>query len=215
MRRPAVSNTLKKSWSFTEQRFERRNSLEKRGRVFCGTPLGRKATSELFLSPLADFMAGRLEEKPNEPPRWLRPLICDLDPAVLALMALAPLLNGVYGGWDGDDTESAEMFLRLKIGTELRDRLALEKTPFTKEHWSENDCVRAGHWLMQCALSLSFFTINEYGYPEIAPEWQEDVDQIREDLLRRDPVLLPHDKPPPDWTGPVAKYDARLQARFV
>jgi DNA-directed RNA polymerase len=229
---------LDKSWKLTEARFDQRNELNKSGRVFCETPHGRKVTADLFLAPLTEFLSGKYDEKPDPPPRWLSPLICDLAPEKLALMALAPLLDSIYRGWEGRDLDSAEMLLKLKIGAELRDRLALEKHlasddkadraaakealktgegvyKFLPSEWTNEDCVRAGHWLMQCALSLDYFTYEEDGFPGIAPAWQNEVDRIREDMLRRDPVLLPHISPPPDWTGPIAKYDARLEARFV
>ena len=49
----------------------------------------------------------------------------------------------------------------------------------------------------------------------IAPHWREHIDQIREELLWRDPVLMPHFSEPPDWTGWLKKYDDRLQKTFV
>jgi hypothetical protein len=34
-------------------------------------------------------------------------------------------------------------------------------------------------------------------------------------LLWRDPVLLPHKTPPPDWTAWRAEYGDKLQKNFV
>ena len=52
-------------------------------------------------------------------------------------------------------------------------------------------------------------------FPEIAPEWQDRIDQAREDLLRRDRVRLPHTAPPPDWTGWRTEYSDRMHENFV
>ena len=40
-------------------------------------------------------------------------------------------------------------------------------------------------------------------------------DETREQMLRADPVLLPHASPPPDWTDWRTEYDNRLGATFV
>jgi DNA-directed RNA polymerase len=83
------------------------------------------------------------------------------------------------------------------------------------------DCVKAGHWLLQCALSLAFsperffFPFDEAGFPTIAPEWEADMESIRDELLWRNPVLLPHTREPPDWAGWRKQYTSRLQATFV
>jgi DNA-directed RNA polymerase len=235
-------DTLPLSRKLTNARFARRNRLKakdrKRGRVYCGTPLGTKVTAELFLGPLATFISGELEEKPPSPPGDLGALAYQLKSETLALIALAPLLDSIIRGWEGRDGKSAEMTLCKKMGEYLRDRLALEKLltsdipgdrvaakkvrkerksawKYLKSDWTSKECVAAGFWLMQCALSLEYFTYDEDDFPAIATEWQTDLDQIREELLRREPVLLPHTNLPPDWTGWLAQYDERLQATFV
>jgi hypothetical protein len=90
-------------------------------------------------------------------------------------------------GWVGDDTDSAEMLLRLKIGRYLRDRLDMParavawavggqirrgRKPawrFAKSEWSDQACADAGHWLLETAMALSYFALNEKGFPAIAP----------------------------------------------
>ena len=63
-------------------RFNRRNRLvtaKGRPRLFLNTPHGQKLTRELFLEPLAEFLAGKLPEKSHKPPPFLRRLILQLD----------------------------------------------------------------------------------------------------------------------------------------
>jgi hypothetical protein len=71
-------------------RFKNRNELwtaRKRPRQFIQTPFGNALTAD-FLTPLADFLAGKLAEQPHEPPRFLREPVQQLaDPRFLALAA--------------------------------------------------------------------------------------------------------------------------------
>jgi DNA-dependent RNA polymerase-like protein len=251
MNKPGT-DMLAKSWELTEERFQRRNKKRTgkgRPRIYCGTPLGRKATAELFLKPLASFLSWELEDKPQPPPGDLGQVIYNykLNPQTLALIALAPLLDAINRGWKGDDTESAAMLLRMKIGRYLRDRLQLErlitsedkeprakgravlklmKSPkapkrrkriwrFLKSDWDTEHIVKAGIWLLECAMSMPYFVLDERGFPKIAPDWQEDVDCVASELLQREQVLLPLTELPPDWTGWFAQYDNRLWKTFV
>src|SRR5262249_46501766 len=92
---------------------------------------------------------------------------------------------------------------------------------FLKSEWSNVDCVKAGHWLTQCALSLAFspdrffFPFDETGFPTLAPQWEADMESIRDELFWRNPVLIPHTTPPPDWTRWRKQYTSRLQATFA
>jgi hypothetical protein len=167
-----------------------------------------------ILGPLTEFLAGRLEDKPDPLPRWLRPLIHDIEPEKLALMVLAPLLNGIDRKWDAQRPDYVQALFKLAVGKELGDRLALER-PDRELDWGPRQRIHAGHWLMKCAMVLDCFTCDEDGLLTFANWQKRNVDQLREDILRRSAVLLPHTTPPPDWTGPIAKYDARLQAPFV
>src|SRR5215467_2305336 len=57
----------------TEERLERRNASRTskgRRRDLLERPIGRRAAHPL-LKELADFLGGRLEQKPDLPPRWL------------------------------------------------------------------------------------------------------------------------------------------------
>jgi hypothetical protein len=84
---------------------------------FCATPYGEKVALEIFINPLADFLAGKLEDKPQKAPTFLRPLIADLnDYKKLALMGVAPLLDCMT--WDRDDPSAAAK-LKLKVGAEI------------------------------------------------------------------------------------------------
>ena len=142
----------------------------------------------------------------------------------------------------GKKKTSARMLLCKQIGEELRDRLELERLltsklkadrkhgkairkatgrarkrlvgEYLKSDWTNEDCVRAGDWLMQCAMRC-YFDKDKDGLPIIAPEFQEDIDRVREQMVWRDQVHMPHLSLPPDWTGPVIRYDDRLGAKFV
>ena len=68
---------------------------------------------------------------------------------------------------------------------------------------------------MQCAMSLSYFTLDQSGFPTIAPDWKKVFDDTREQMMLADPVILPHLAPPPEWTQWRAKYENRIGANFV
>jgi DNA-directed RNA polymerase len=230
-----------KNWKATKARFDERNRLKAKGRrggrVFCGTPVGQRATVDLFLKPFIEFMEGERPQIPLPPPDDLGEAFYSLNRETRALIALAPVLDAAIGGWDGSDGSSPVAALKLKIGIYLHDRLAYEKLltsddeadgrlakkidagdnyalKYLKYDWTQEQYLRAGHWLLECALEMPYFVIGDEGL-EIAPKWQADVEQIIQGMMRRDSVLLPHTTPPFDWTGPIAKYDARLQKPFV
>jgi hypothetical protein len=117
-----MSETRRKS----SDRFEKRNRLEtakKRPRQFINTPFGNKLTGD-YLEPVANFLAGKHEVKPDSPPRFMRELVRELDdPRFLALAALAPLLDSIFRHPDGEDDPSALAKLKLKIGEDLYERL--------------------------------------------------------------------------------------------
>jgi hypothetical protein len=52
---------------------------------------------------------------------------------------LSPLLDSIYRGTEDDETDSAEMLLKKRMGEELAARLDTE--------WTSIQCVQAGHWL--------------------------------------------------------------------
>jgi hypothetical protein len=116
----------------TTRRHKAKNKLTGR-RIYCATPVGAAVTAEIFLGPLADFVAGKLPEKPNPLPKALpkgiKSLIAGMDAPTLALMALTPLLHRIHAGWQGKDTRAAEMLLKKVIGEEFRARISLDALP--------------------------------------------------------------------------------------
>ena len=233
--------TLGESRRLTRDRFARRNRLKARGRkrrrVYCATPVGRKVTADLFIEPLAAFLAGELDDKPYPAPGDFA-AVCNLDCHTLALIALHPLLDAIMRGWRGSDTASAEMKLWEKVGKYCCDRIALErlrKSPakierrlfneirsgrkrawkYLKSDWTNDQTVAVGRWLTESAISLNYFVIDDRGFPAVALEWRGEIDRIQDELLWREPYLLPHITTPPDWTGFNIQYDDRLRATFA
>ena len=197
-------------------RFKKRNQFvtaKKRPRQVINTPFGHKLTVDLFLEPLADFFAGKCADQPDKPPRFLRKLVRELDdPRFLALAALAPLLDGIFRGFDRDDPSAAAK-LKLKIGDDLYQRLRQETE--VKPRWDAAKRVQAGHWLLWQALRLDFFGYDEDGFPRISDKWLPEVEQLREAMIAADPAYAPHLKPPPPWTGSSKTYDDGYRAKFV
>lgn len=228
----------------TKERSERKNepkTAKGRRRKFLEKQVGQAAAKFSF-KLLVEFLDGKLEIKPKPAKPWLRALIadCDLSSEELALMMLAPLLDAIDRGWKGRDGPSASMLVAKQMGASLRDRLAFEalrkssdkadrtaarnarkkpremwKRLHLKRDWDNEQLVRAGHWMMtQCAMVLNCFIIKD-GVPEVRTDCRIEVDALREELMWRDQVHAPQDKPLPPWTGPVAEYSDRLRVSFV
>jgi hypothetical protein len=236
-----VEDWSEESGRRTQERVDSRNAPKTskgRRRDLLELPVGQRAARPL-LEELADFLDYRLEQKPDLPPRWLAPVIFDyqIKPEMLALIALAPLLNAIDRGHldnDGDWGARAlkqkigvEFELRLKLHQKLRsenkaERKAARKIQKTgrgawklERDWTPPQHVEVGHWLMmQCAAVLDGIEIKD-GMPVIVPECRLDMDALREELTRIDPVLMPHLTPPPDWTGWRIQYSDRLEETFV
>jgi hypothetical protein len=214
-----------------------RNRLKRRdgyvsNRLVFGTPLTRKVTVEIFLEQMADFMAGKFEVKPPTPPGDLGDVIMQLDPEVLALTILVPMLGAIGRGWE--EGKSEEMKAAQQIGRYLHDQAMLHKLDLTdaaaaeevrlgrkpawkflKPEWSIEELVRAGNWMITCAGMIGYFDYDDRGFPAIRPQWQAAIDEIADEMLHRAPVHLPHLSPPPDWTGWHTKYDDGTHANFV
>jgi len=79
----------------------------------------------------------------------------------------------------------------------------------------EEETLLAGHWLIDCATTMSYFDYDAAGFPIVAPDWQPCVEQCRADLLHRHPVHLPHETEPPPWTGWRQRFPGRMPATFV
>jgi hypothetical protein len=229
----------------TKERSERKNrpkTAKGRRRKFLEKQVGQAAAKPSF-KLLVEFLDGKLEIKPKPATPWLRALIadCNLSSENLALMMLAPLLDAIDRGWKGRDGPSASMLVAKQMGTNLRDRLAFERLKKSKDKadrdavrkrrkkpralwkrlhlkrdWDNEQCVRAGFWMMtQCAMVLNCFTIKD-GIPEVRTDCRIEVDVLREELTwRRDQVHAPHDKPLSPWSAPVAEYDDRLRVQFM
>jgi DNA-dependent RNA polymerase-like protein len=191
------------------ERFNKRNSLVTkwaRPKPFCAIPYGERVTLEIFIPPLADFLAGKLEDKPHKAPTFLRPLIADLnDYKKLALMGVAPLLDCMT--WERDDPSAAAK-LKLKVGAEMEAQMAFIAP------WTEEDRLRAGHWLVSQTLRLDLFDVTD-GFPKISAKWLPELEQIREEMIRVHPVHMPVFEPPPPWTDFFRKCPDRLRVPFV
>jgi hypothetical protein len=210
-KRETMSETRRKR----TERFSKKNRLvsaRNRRRQFINTPFGNRLTGD-FVELLATFFAGGYAEQPDDPPRFLRKQIRELnDPYFLALAALAPLLDGIFRGWDRNDL-SAGTKLKLRVGKDLCRRLSRvdpEHKPF-----SERQCLGAGNWLLRQALALDIFDYDEDGLPRISDKWRPHVAQLRQRMIAADPSFAPRLRPPSPWTGSTKTYDDGFQAQFV
>ena len=177
----------------TKEQFNRRNELKamgrrKRRRLYCETPVGQKVTVDLFLEPMAEFMAGKRDIKPPAPPADLGELVNQLDLHTLALVILVPLLNLISQRWSLRDDPSWEMQQCKQMGQYLRDQVALKKLDlspekndralakqirrgrkpkwkFLKSDWTDPECVVAGGWMLECASTLDYFDVDGHGRP--------------------------------------------------
>jgi DNA-dependent RNA polymerase len=244
-------DTLAISEKLTKERFARRNQLKAKARkrypVIFPVPLHRKLTLHHLVEPLARFLGHELNEEPYPPPGNLGALINQLEPVELSVITLTPLLDGIMHGWnDNGDLADAERELCERIGQHLHDQLGFKNLltgdtanrklakkiqggrlrpgpqhNFLKSEWNNVDSIKAGHWLLECALSLGFspdrfyFPLNDSGFPTLAPEWRLHIEDIRDELLWRNPIVLPHTTEPPDWTGWRKQYTKRLEVTFV
>jgi hypothetical protein len=226
----------------TEERFRRQHDTGQ----FITTHFGREVT-KLFLKPLADIIAAKLNPPKNSPfaklaklPRGeLRATLKELkrfNPETLALMTLAPVLNAIDRP-PKSKKRSPEMLFKKQIGEEFYARLELKQLSkperkmirrglkglttrrraikFLKWNMDPIECTRIGEWLMGCVAELDAFAYDGGGVLVYAPKHLPTVLRLREELMWRDPVLMPHLTPPPDWTSWEAKYDERLSATFV
>jgi hypothetical protein len=189
--------------------FKRRNKLwteNGRPRHYLTTPIGRMVTGDVFGPPLAAFIRGNLDLKPELPPTAnLGRLLCSLDPELLAAVALMPLLDGWARGWNWEKQSTGTVF--LEVGRELEAHLDTELT--------ERERGLAGAWLVDCATTMSYFDYDAAGFPIVAPDWEDRVSECREVLLRRHPVHLAHEKEPPPWTTWRQRFPSRMAATFV
>ena len=163
-------------------------------------------TGDVFGPPLAAFIRGDLDLKPEVPPTAnLGRLLCSLDSELLAAIALMPLLDGWARGWNWEKQSTGTVF--LEVGRELEAHLDTELT--------ERERGLAGAWLVDCATTMSYFDYDAAGFPIVAPDWEDRVSECREVLLRRHPIHLAHEKEPPPWTTWRQRFPGRMPATFV
>ena len=98
--------------------------------LFCETPVGERFTSDHLIEPLAEFIACKRAdgEVPPPMPKGFDEVIGQLDSHELAVVALTPLLNAIYGGWDGRQSPILpSLHLKLKMGKYFFDKLAMKR----------------------------------------------------------------------------------------
>ncbi len=204
-----VRHESARSVARTIEAHKRRNALwtkKNKPRHYLNTPIGVKVTEDLFGPPLAAFIRGEFELKPNRPPTpYLGELLYSLKPETLAVLALAPLLDGWARGWNWEKQSLGSVY--LDIGRHFEARVG--------EELSEYDRGLAGYWLYDCATTMSYFNYDKAGFPIIAPEWASYVDECHKVLLRNHPVHLPHLFEPPPWTEWRQPFPGRMPAVFV
>jgi hypothetical protein len=87
---------------------------------------------------------------------------------------------------------------------------------FLKPDWTQAELQHAGKWLVdRVMLSTNLFDLDDDFMPIINPKLRPRIDQLRDELRWRDPVLMPHTEPPPEWTGWRANYGDRLSKTLV
>jgi hypothetical protein len=205
---PCMTEDESEALRRTKERYARENKLKTRwghDRHYLSTPEGHKV-AQLLVTPIADHLSGKYGEAPRVPQScsWLQ----RIDPDLLALMGLAPVLNRLaHDAREGGYNASRPMLFRKAIGDHLRDYLpGLEATA--------SERARAGHWIMRC-MHRAGVLMDVGGYPKITPIWQGLIDEYREGLIRAHPALQPHFREPPPWTGWRNHYEDRLSATFV
>lgn len=227
------------SEQLTLERHRRRHKATRK-KLYCATPEGVEVTAEVLIEPLAGFLAGGIKidgDGPPLPPDELNDRLGRIPnpyPAV-ALAILAPLLDAMARSWDGFDSDSWRMLLAKQMGRTLCDWLALKEAEASGDQplitgrrrgpksrrrhshadWSSPECVEAGDWMLEVATRLPSFGEDDQGRISIAPEWEDRVDRICDDLVYRHPVMLPHTALPKPWTGWSTNYTDRLRASFV
>ena len=231
--------TLVKAEAQTAERFEQREAQKtKRGATYAAHTEGR-VFCEALLPALAEFM---LSPEAPTPPKGLERVIHQLAPEDLAFVALSPLLHEIAMGWRRGG-ESASMKLKLAMGRVLHDKLLMRRLlkenrgaysrvmkadnkhraiwKYRQRRWSNEQYVRAGHWLLNCVLKRldGIFVLNWDGLPCVTKEGEEYALALCAELVYRNPAFLPATELLQDWTGWRAGgyWDdgTRISATFV
>jgi hypothetical protein len=184
-------------------------------RQFINTPLGNRLTGD-WVVPLADFLAGKRDDKPDEPPRFAQGMIRELnDYKFLALATLAPLLDAIFRDWD-HKYKSAITRLVLRIGDDvckqLRKRKRVKSAP---QRFSAKQKTKLGYWLYNQAMrGLDIFDDDENELPLISDKHLDDAASLREWLIATNPSFAPRLMPPQPWTGCTKTCDG-FEMKFV
>jgi DNA-directed RNA polymerase len=231
--------TLVEAEKQTAERFEHREAQKtKRGATYAAHTEGR-AICEALLPALAEFMLSR--EAPT-PPEGLERVIHQLKQEELAFVALSPLLHQIAVGWKTGD-KSAVMKLKLAMGRALHDKLLMRRLlkenrgaygrimkannrhraiwKYRQPRWSNEQYVRAGHWLLDCVLTKldGIFVLGWDGLPCVTKEGEEYALALCAEFVYRNPVFLPTTEPLQDWiswrAGGYWDDGTRISATFV
>jgi hypothetical protein len=183
-----------------------------------------------------------LSREAPTPPEGLERVIHQLAPEELAFVALSPLLHQIAIGWKRGD-ESAAMKLKLVMGRTLHDKLLMRWLlkenrgaygrvmkadnrhraiwKYRQPRWSNEQYVRAGHWLLGCVLKRldGILVLDCDGFPCVTKEGEERALSLCAELVYRNPAFLPATESLQDWTGWRAGgyWDdgTRISATFV
>src|SRR5262249_42974810 len=214
----------------TVERFERQKARKTQA-----------AICETLLPLLAEFMRDR---KSRCPSKGLRSVIYCLAPEELALAALSPLLHGIAKGRRKRDKSPAMNFKRI-MGRALHDKCFMKwllknnRPAYTKvtkannkslaawkyrQHypqWSNEQCVRAGNWLVACVLKALplYFALEHDGVPCMTLVGKEFKRQLYAELPYLDPAFQPATESLEDWAdwreGGYWDSTTRISTTFV
>ena len=174
---------LRLSREATTERFGRKNSQQ-----FEFSPLFRKLAGR-FITSLADYFSGKQSVIDYPAPACLAEAIKNIQPEVLALATLAPVLNAWYRG--GLNKKSPLRDLKQKIGEKLDEHSRL--------NWDNIERVQAGGWMFEAAwLNMSCFRLGDKGIREITPASEAELNRLRDEMMRNDPAWCPFPKPQRD-----------------
>jgi hypothetical protein len=221
----APRRVLGRAEQLTRKRHELQEARKtERGATYAAHAEG-KALCERLLPDLAKFMISR--DAPN-PPRGLERIVRQLAPEELALVALSPFLHGIAEGRRKDDNSPA-MHLKLTMGRVLRDKCKRKRllkkesnNTYRRSRWSDEQYVRAGHWLQRCVAGKFdeyFFFDDRDDFPCLTKAGEQFVNQLYPELIYRNPIFIPSTAPIHDWTGwrSGGYWDdgSRISATFV
>jgi hypothetical protein len=200
--------------------------------------IGREALKRWVL-PLADHLAR------TKPPKGLETVIRKLSRKQLALLALSALLNQINLGWDTRGkkrkrkVKNPDAMFRLELGRAVRDELEfagllrggagkkwvnpgknrverqIRLGKLYKLEWKNRECARVGDWLWDGLAAMSCFDADERGFPKIADNHKQALDELAEELVFKHPLYMPSLMEPPPWTSWRTQYDDKISATFV